>query len=74
MTPEKHQVFDQIVREGLFVPNGMPRWNDILTKADADAIHAWLIDEQGKVRDRELDLKKRGLPLDSRALAVMSNF
>jgi quinohemoprotein ethanol dehydrogenase len=74
LAPEKHAVFDQILLEGLFVPNGMPRWGDLLTKQDADSIHAWLIDEQVKLRKRELELKRRGLPLDSRSLTIISNF
>ena len=74
MQPEKHRAFNQILLEGLFVPNGMPRWDDMFSKEDADAIHAWLIDEQGKTHAREAELKKRGLPLDSRSLAIMSNY
>jgi len=54
--------------------NGMPAWKDVLSPAQADAIHAFLIDEQAKTHTRELALQKAGKPLDSRALAIMSNF
>jgi len=41
----KHLLFDQIVREGLFTPMGMPRFDDLLSKEDTDAIQAYLIDK-----------------------------
>jgi quinohemoprotein ethanol dehydrogenase len=44
MSPASHALFDQIVLDGLKVPLGMPRWNDALTKADAAALHAYIID------------------------------
>ena len=74
LDPSKHAVFRAIVLDGLFAPNGMPAWKDVLSPAQADAIHAFLIDAQGKTRARELALQKAGKPLDSRALAIMSNF
>jgi quinohemoprotein ethanol dehydrogenase len=69
-----HAVFDRIVLEGLLVPNGMPRWDDLLQPAQVKAIHAYLIDEQGKTRARELQLQAEGKPLDSRSLTILSNF
>lgn len=74
MQPGTHEAFDQIVLQGLLVPNGMPRWDDLLTRDQARAIHAFLIDEQGKLRARELQLKAQGKPLDSRSLTILSNF
>ena len=67
-------VFDQIVLEGLLTPNGMPRWDDLLKPDQVKAIHAFLIDEQGKLRARELKLKAEGKPLDSRSLTILSSF
>ena len=67
-------MFKEIVLNGLFAPNGMPAWKDVLSPAQADAIHAFLIDRQAKTRARELALQKAGKPLDSRALAIMSSF
>ncbi|WP_324699201.1 PQQ-dependent dehydrogenase, methanol/ethanol family [Novosphingobium sp. RL4] len=74
MAPETHAAFDRVVLEGLFVPAGMPRWDDVISKEDAKAIHAYLIDEQGKVRSRELKLRAEGKPLDAPSLTVLSNY
>ena len=74
MQPGTHDAFDQIVLEGLLLPNGMPRWDDLLEPEQVRAIHAFLIDEQGKVRARELQLQREGKPLDSRSLTILSNF
>lgn len=74
MSKGSHAMFDKIVMEGLLLQNGMPRWDDVLTPDQAKAIHAYLIDEQGKVRERELKLKAAGQPLDSRSLTILSNF
>jgi len=74
MNEGAHQAFRQIVLEGLLLPNGMPRWDDRLSAADADAIHAYLIDLQGKTRAEELEKQKRGLPLDTPGLTILSNY
>jgi len=74
MQPGTHDVFDQIVLEGLLLPNGMPRWDDLLTPDQVKAVHAFLIDEQRKVRARELQLQREGKPLDSRSLTILSSF
>ena len=39
--------FFSVVRGGALQERGMPRWDDILSTQDVDAIHAWLIAEQG---------------------------
>lgn len=69
-----HAGFNQIVLEGLLVPRGMPRWNDRLNPDQVKAIHAFLIDAQATVRRRELELQRRGLPLDTQSLTILSNF
>ena len=69
-----HQEFDNIVLGGLLLPGGMPRWDDLLTPKQVHAIHAYLIDAQGKLHEKELKLQKAGKPLDSRALTIMTNF
>jgi quinohemoprotein ethanol dehydrogenase len=74
LQPGTHEVFDRIVLEGLLVQNGMPRWDDVLKPEQVKAIHAFLIDEQGKTRARELELQRQGKPLDSRSLTILSNF
>lgn len=74
MQPNIHAGFEQIVREGLFVMNGMPSFGDRLTSEQVHAIHAWLISVQGPLRERELELQRRGLPLDSQSLTILSNY
>jgi quinohemoprotein ethanol dehydrogenase len=74
MQPGTHDAFRKIVLEGLLVPNGMPRWDDLLKPEDVDAIHAWLIDAQIKVRKEELEKQKRGIPLDAPSAAILSNY
>jgi len=74
MQPGTHQAFRQIVLEGLLLPNGMPRWDDRLSPADADAIHAYLIDAQAKTRKDELEKQKRGIALDAPSLAILSSY
>ena len=43
MTPETHAAFNQIVLRGILQNAGMPPWDDILTPADAAAIHDYLL-------------------------------
>ncbi|MGA8768131.1 MAG: c-type cytochrome, partial [Candidatus Acidiferrales bacterium] len=43
ITPETHDAFNQIVLGGILKSAGMPPWDDVLTQADVDAIHAYLI-------------------------------
>lgn len=74
MQPGTHDVFERIVLEGLLLPNGMPRFDDLLKADQVKAIHAFLIDEQRKIRARELQLQREGKPLDSRSLTILSNF
>ena len=74
MASNTHAGFEAIVLGGALVPNGMPRWDDVLSAQQVKASHAYLIDEQGKVRARELELQRRGKPLDSPSAAILSNF
>jgi quinohemoprotein ethanol dehydrogenase len=74
MRTETHDLFREIVLGGLYVPNGMPRFDDLLSVDDADAIHAYFIDEQAKVRARELALRARGEALDSPSAAILSGY
>jgi quinohemoprotein ethanol dehydrogenase len=43
MSPEDHQLFDQIVRGGAYLPRGMGRFDDVLSVEDASAIHGYVI-------------------------------
>jgi len=74
MLPVTHDMFRQIVLDGVLVPGGMPRWDDILSPGDADAIHAYLIDQQKQTRADELAKVKAGKPLDGPSLTILSNY
>jgi quinohemoprotein ethanol dehydrogenase len=74
MAENTHAGFEAIVLEGALVPRGMPRWDDRLSPAQVKAIHAYLIDTQGKLRAAELELQRQGKALDSPSAAIMSNF
>lgn len=43
MSAETHAAFNRIVLEGLFLDKGMASFADILTREDAEAIHAYII-------------------------------
>jgi quinohemoprotein ethanol dehydrogenase len=74
MSDGTHQAFNEIVLRGLLLPNGMPRWDDAFSEADANAIHAYLIDLQAKTRAEELEKRKRGLRLDAPGLTILTNY
>jgi quinohemoprotein ethanol dehydrogenase len=40
-----HAAFKDIVLKGALAANGMERFDDLLSDKDADAIHAYLIDQ-----------------------------
>ena len=44
MTANTHDIFDQIVLEGLLKVNGMPSFEGALDEEEVAAIHAYLID------------------------------
>ncbi len=48
-----HAAFQQIVRGGALQPRGMPRWDDLLTEAQVEQIHAYVIDQSWKLYDTE---------------------
>ncbi len=45
MPAESHQAFQQIVRQGIFEPIGMPDFGERLSEEEATLIHAWIISE-----------------------------
>jgi quinohemoprotein ethanol dehydrogenase len=45
MAPGTHDAFEAIVLDGALSADGMGRFDDILTRADARAVHAYLIDQ-----------------------------
>jgi quinohemoprotein ethanol dehydrogenase len=48
LDPSLHAVFKDIVLHGAVAPTGMERFDDLLSEADVEAIHAYLIDESWK--------------------------
>jgi quinohemoprotein ethanol dehydrogenase len=50
MDPATHGIFNAIVLEGAYGPKGMGRFDDVLKPADAEAIHAYLIDQAWQLK------------------------
>jgi quinohemoprotein ethanol dehydrogenase len=50
MQPGTHALFASIVLGGAYVPKGMARFDDVLSPADAGAIHAYLIDQAWQLK------------------------
>jgi quinohemoprotein ethanol dehydrogenase len=48
LSPALHAAFKDIVLRGAAAPTGMERFDDLLTEADVDNIHAYLIDQAWK--------------------------
>jgi quinohemoprotein ethanol dehydrogenase len=46
LPPAIQQIFKDIVLNGMLAPAGMEKFGDLLSEADVDAIHAYLIDQQ----------------------------
>jgi len=53
LPPDIDTMFDSIVLKGALAPAGMGRFDDVLTKADVDAIHAYLNDQARRGRADE---------------------
>jgi quinohemoprotein ethanol dehydrogenase len=51
LAPGTHAMFDNIVLGGLYAMKGMGRFDDVLSPADAAAIHAYLIDQQWRLKE-----------------------
>jgi quinohemoprotein ethanol dehydrogenase len=45
LNPGLHAVFKEIVLHGALAPNGMERFDDLLSEKDVENIHAYLIDQ-----------------------------
>jgi quinohemoprotein ethanol dehydrogenase len=50
ISPATHQLFYQIVLKGIYQGKGMGRWDDVLSTDDAQAIHAYLVDQAWQLR------------------------
>jgi quinohemoprotein ethanol dehydrogenase len=53
LSAPKHELFYDIVLSGLLKNLGMGRWDDVLTHKDAEAIHAFIVDESWKAYSAE---------------------
>jgi quinohemoprotein ethanol dehydrogenase len=53
LPPEIHSVFYDIVLQGALQPQGMARWDDVLSQQDAAAIHAYLVDQAAQLAASE---------------------
>jgi quinohemoprotein ethanol dehydrogenase len=53
LTPVKHDMFYDIVLNGVLAGAGMGRWDDVLSRSDAEAIHAYVVDEAWKAYDAQ---------------------
>lgn len=58
LPPEVHASFNDIVLKGALAPMGMARFDDVVTKADVEAIHAYLIDQQRQGYQAQQSAKK----------------
>jgi quinohemoprotein ethanol dehydrogenase len=50
LDPAIHGIFNTIVLNGALAPMGMGRFDDVLSQADADAVHAYLIDQAWQLK------------------------
>jgi PQQ-dependent dehydrogenase (methanol/ethanol family) len=55
MSAETHRAFDEIVRGGSRAEQGMASFADLLTREEADAIHAYIVAEAAKMRRTALE-------------------
>ncbi|HEU0205044.1 MAG TPA: PQQ-dependent dehydrogenase, methanol/ethanol family [Burkholderiaceae bacterium] len=62
-----HQIFREIVLGGAMLPAGMPRWDDVFSEAEADAIHAYLIALQGQAHAEYQRALREGTDPDMQA-------
>jgi quinohemoprotein ethanol dehydrogenase len=53
LSPGMHQAFYDIVLNGALAPNGMARWDDVLSRTDAESIHAYIVDEAWKAYEEQ---------------------
>ena len=53
LSPEKHELFIDVVLKGMLAPLGMGRFDDVLSRDDAEAIRAYLIQEAWSAYDQQ---------------------
>jgi quinohemoprotein ethanol dehydrogenase len=50
LDPATHSIFNMIVLNGAYAPKGMGRFDDVLSPADVEAVHAYLIDQAWQLK------------------------
>jgi quinohemoprotein ethanol dehydrogenase len=50
MSAGTHRLFYDIVLNGAYTIKGMARWDDVLSRGDAEAIHAYLLDQAWQLK------------------------
>ena len=50
LTPATHALFESIVLGGAYTIKGMARFDDVLSPGDAQAVHAYLIDQAWRLK------------------------
>jgi quinohemoprotein ethanol dehydrogenase len=55
MSAETHRAFDDIVRGGSRAEQGMASFADVLTREEADKIHAYIVTQAAKTRRTALE-------------------
>lgn len=53
LAPARHELFYDIVLNGVLAGAGMGRWDDVLSRPDAEAIHAYIVDEAWKAYEAQ---------------------
>jgi quinohemoprotein ethanol dehydrogenase len=51
VSPATHSIFKSIVLQGIYASKGMGRFDDVLSESDAEAIHAYIVDQSLKMRN-----------------------
>ena len=53
LTKEKHEMFNEIVLEGLLEQNGMANFSSLINKKETDQIHSYIITTATKARETQ---------------------
>lgn len=53
LAPETHRIFFDIVLNGAYQSKGMARWDDVLSRGQAESLHGYLIDQAWQAYDAE---------------------
>jgi quinohemoprotein ethanol dehydrogenase len=70
---EVHDLFKDILLKGALAPRGMERFDDLLSDADADKIHAYLINQSWlayKVQEQSKTKRRCPMPTIVTAVAI----